>query len=188
VDEPAIWHVRRGDVRATGGTLRQPSRVPGRQRFGYGTVYDNAEHHGDGDNGDGTTGRGTTQFLRREQRNTTDARPRGPNQASKATVAQPSRTPNEPDRDRHHPHDRPAEDAIQHHLPGHDLHRGYQRDSTERQPDQQGHQSARFLDERHQPLTASPASRTKREPEGDSPSGADSEQAQVDRSLEGLRA
>ena len=76
------------------------------------------------------------------------------------------------DRHRHHPDNRQAEHRIQHDLPGQALHRGCDGDSAERQPDQQGHQGARFLNEWHQRLAPAATCRAEREPadeRGDEP-------------------
>ena len=137
-------------------------RVPGGQRIGRGAVGDDAEHDGDGDDGGGVVGRGTAQLLQGKEADTTEARPRGPNQPTRAIVARssPARQGDRDWRIRITVRLRTAYSTI-----------CQVRTSTavrlrlrRRPANQQRHQGAGFLDERHQGLAAPATCGAEREP------------------------
>ena len=47
--------------------MGKQSRVPGAQRIGCSTVYDDAKDDGDADDGHGVIGSGTTELLQRKE-------------------------------------------------------------------------------------------------------------------------
>src|SRR4051812_27124644 len=90
---------------------------------------------------------------------TIDAGPRGPNHPTKPSVGGRACEPHIRDHDRHHPHERQAQERVESDLPGERSHRGAEQDRPEEH-------------ERH-PLSTDPSSSVSRlSPSGSRPSAA----------------